>query len=35
MGHTTNAVDNGVEVYGSRLRVRVLDWGAVSNIQIS
>lgn len=35
MGHTTNAVDEGIEVYGSRFRVWVLDRGAVSNIQIS
>jgi hypothetical protein len=33
MVHTTNAMDNGVEVDGSRLPVRVLHRGAVSIIQ--
>ena len=33
MGRTTNAMEDAVEVDGSRIRVRVLHWGAVSNIQ--
>jgi len=32
MGRTTNAMDDGVEIDRSRLRVRVLHRGAVSNI---
>ena len=32
MARTTNAMDDGVEVDGSRLRVGVLHRGAFSNI---